>query len=212
VRRNQAPRAPGVRGGGVRRGAGRIGALSLTAAPMPTTPLQRLLFAQGGDCFFCRRPLGKAEASVEHLVALTHGGKDNDENCVACCKALNNLFGRMSLKEKLQIVLNQRGNFVCPASAQALPAPPSARAAKSPPKQDRTHADRFDLVVADLHKRGNARPGTVDKLLNTIRCQLASLGEPEGEADALLGELRARDFVRVEGTKVRYCLQEPGNL
>jgi len=54
---------------------------------MPTTPLQRLLFAQGGDCFFCRKKLGKAEASVEHLVALTHGGRDNDENCVACCKS-----------------------------------------------------------------------------------------------------------------------------
>ena len=68
---------------------------------MPTTPLQRLLFAQGGDCFFCRKKLGKAEASVEHLVALTHGGRDNDENCVACCKSLNSLFGRMSRRPQI---------------------------------------------------------------------------------------------------------------
>ena len=82
---------------------------------MPTKPIERLLFAQGGQCFFCDKSLPRGEASVEHIVAVTHGGKDNDENCVACCKALNNLFGRMSLKEKLQILLRQKGNFICPA-------------------------------------------------------------------------------------------------
>lgn len=178
---------------------------------MPTTPLQRLLFAQGGDCFFCRKKLSKAEASVEHLVALTHGGKDNDENCVACCKALNNLFGRVSLKEKLHIVLNQRGNFICPASGAtpppATPPSPSARAAR----KERTHAERFALVVADLHKRGNARPGTVEKLLNTIKSHMTSLGEPACEADTLLGELRARNFVDVEGEKVSYSLPGKGD-
>jgi 5-methylcytosine-specific restriction endonuclease McrA len=86
---------------------------------MPTKPLERLIFTQGGNCFFCRKPLGKAEASVGHLVAVSHGGKDNDENCVACCKALNSLFGRMSLKEKLQIVLNQKG--VLPAQHPIRP-------------------------------------------------------------------------------------------
>jgi HNH endonuclease len=171
---------------------------------MPTTPLQRLLFAQGGDCFFCRKKLGKAEASVEHLVAVTHGGKDNDENCVACCKSLNNLFGRMSLKEKLQIVLNQRGSFVCPAEHQATeraqPLP------KHPPKKERTHAERFALVVADLQKRGNARPGTLEKLLNTIKSHMSSLGEAQSEADSLLGELRARSYVEVNDQKVTYAL------
>ena len=82
---------------------------------MPTKPIERLLFTQGGQCFFCEQKLPRTEASVEHIVAVTHGGKDNDENCVACCKALNNLFGRMSLKEKLQILLRQKGNFICPA-------------------------------------------------------------------------------------------------
>ena len=173
---------------------------------MPTTPLQRLLFTQGGDCFFCRRKLDKAEASVEHLVAQTHGGKDNDENCVACCKSLNNLFGRMSLKEKLQIVLNQRGSFVCPASAVKVSAPLPVPTSKPPAKKARTHTERFALVVVDLQKRGNARPGTVEKLLNTIKSHMTSLGEPSTEADTLLGELRARKFVGVEGEKVSYAL------
>jgi len=37
-----------------------------------------------------------------------------DENCVACCKAVNALLGSMSLKEKIQVVLNQQGQFKCP--------------------------------------------------------------------------------------------------
>lgn len=34
----------------------------------------------------------KAEASVEHLRASANGGGNNDENCVACCKAVNALL------------------------------------------------------------------------------------------------------------------------
>lgn len=173
---------------------------------MPTTPLQRLLFAQGGDCFFCRKKLTKVEASVEHLVALTHGGKDNDENCVACCKSLNNLFGRISLKEKLQIVLNQRGHFVCPSLSGAPVAVVDVEAPAPSAKKARTHAARFALVVMDLQKRGNARPGTVDKLLNTIKNQMLQLGEPSSEADALIGELRARNYIAVVDEKVSYAL------
>lgn len=85
-----------------------------------TTHLDRLLFAQGGQCFFCRKPLPKAEASVEHLNASANGGTNDDGNCVACCKALNHLLGSKSIKEKMQIVLNQRGNFQCPGNALSL--------------------------------------------------------------------------------------------
>ena len=67
---------------------------------MPTKPLDRLMFAQGKSCFFCKALLPQSEASVEHLVASANGGGNSDENCVACCKALNALFGSMSLKEK----------------------------------------------------------------------------------------------------------------
>src|SRR5688572_24782956 len=81
---------------------------------MSTKPIERLLFAQGGRCFFCNYVLSAAEASVEHLVATTNGGSNNDENCVVCCKALNGLLGRMSLKEKLRVILNQKGEFKCP--------------------------------------------------------------------------------------------------
>src|SRR5688500_13713976 len=85
---------------------------------MPIKPLTKLLFAQGGLCFFCKKPLPAADASVEHLVASSNGGSNCDENCVACCKSLNALLGRMSLKEKIQVFLNQKGQFECPNGVQ----------------------------------------------------------------------------------------------
>ena len=81
---------------------------------MPTKPLDRLMFAQGGQCFFCKKTLTKQEASVEHLLASANGGKNNDDNCVVCCKSLNALLGSMTLKEKVQVILNQKGRFKCP--------------------------------------------------------------------------------------------------
>ncbi len=173
---------------------------------MPTRPIDRLLFAQGGNCFFCRKHLPKAEASVEHLVAQAHGGKDGDENCVACCKSLNALFGRMSLKEKLAIVLNQRGDFKCPAGVAEQVNSHKATPNSGAPKSPRTKADKFALVVADLQKRGNAKPGTVEKLLNTIKSQLVQIGEPGDEANSLLSELAARAYVNVTDQKVTYAL------
>jgi hypothetical protein len=110
---------------------------------MPTTSMSRLLFAQGGDCFFCKAPLPKSEASVEHLVASANGGSDHDKNCVVCCKALNALLGSMSLKEKLQVVLNQKGKFTCPerqSSDKARSASPTKPAAPPAPKPaENTH-------------------------------------------------------------------------
>jgi hypothetical protein len=173
---------------------------------MPTKPIERLLFAQGGNCFFCRKHLPRADASVEHLVALTHGGKEGDENCVACCKALNALFGRMSLKEELTIVLNQKGDFKCPATQSHQSPPTKAPVAGAAPKAPRTRAEKFALVVADLQKRGNAKPGTVEKLLNTIKSQLVQLGEPGEEASGLLSELAAKAYVSVAEEKVTYAL------
>ncbi len=177
---------------------------------MPTKPIERLMFAQGGECFFCRRPLRKADASVEHLVAVTHGGKDNDENCVACCKSLNTLFGRMSLKEKLHIILNQKGDFACPAGLPANLPPTKTNPTKPTTKATTTFRDRLLLVIEDLQKRGNARPGTVEKLLNTIKTRLTHIGESASEADALLQELSVKRFVIIAGAKVTYALPPKG--
>ena len=108
--------------------------------------LDKLLFEQGDRCFFCQQNLTKADASVEHLCAQANGGTNADENVVACCKTLNALLGSKPLKEKIQIVLRQRGQFICPAArspqvvksepvAKAKPEPaPSAKSKAEPPK------------------------------------------------------------------------------
>jgi hypothetical protein len=172
---------------------------------MATKPIERLMFAQGGHCFFCRKPLPRADASVEHLVAVANGGGDYDENCVACCKSLNRLFGHMSLKEKLNIILNQRGEFRCPAAA---PPEQSSRPiqAKSIDRPPQTNDERVAVVLADLHKRGNAKPATVEKLLNTIRTKLTQVGDAADHAETILSELSAREIVAVPEKKVTYAL------
>ena len=182
---------------------------------MPTKPIDRLLFVQGGACFFCKGHLAKAEASVEHLVAQTHGGSDNDENCVVCCKTLNSLFGRISLKEKIQIVLNQKGDFRCPRSAQAAavqtlkpevvnpplksPLKPTLKPAPSEPRE---------AVLEDLRRRGNSRPGKPDRLLNTIKATLVSQGQPPELAQTVLEDFVALGYASIKESKVEYKLPQ----
>lgn len=83
---------------------------------MTTKQLDNLLFAQGGKCFFCKEVLLRGDASVEHLIAKANGGGNtNNDNCVACCKAVNSLLGSLPLKHKIEIILNQTGKFICPS-------------------------------------------------------------------------------------------------
>jgi hypothetical protein len=172
---------------------------------MPTRPIERLMFAQGNLCFFCARPLPKSEASVEHLVALANGGGNGDDNCVACCKSLNALFGRISLKEKLKIILNQRGSFSCP-SATVAKVEASTLPAKAAANPTITNAERIAHVVKDLQKRGNARPRTVEKLLNTIKTRFVQIGDAAANAEAILKQLQAKQYVTLNGLSVTYAL------
>jgi len=181
---------------------------------MATKPIERLMFAQGGNCFFCEKPLPRDQASVEHLVAQAHGGKDNDENCVATCKSLNSLFGRMSLKEKMKIVIHQRGEFQCPnrASSPSKSKPPPTPT--QPPKTQavakkpatRSREERIELVIKDLKRRGNSRPGKIDTLENTVRAYMVQQGEPPGELPGIMRELLSRSYVVIENNKVTYKL------
>lgn len=176
---------------------------------MPTKPIERLLFAQGGNCFFCRQLLPEAEASIEHLVAVTNGGNNDDENCVACCKTLNRLLGRMSLKEKLQVVLNQKGMFKCPGNhtAETQPTPAAVKTPAPSPPGLLTLDEQLALVVSDLHKRGNAKPGSQEKLLNTIRSTLTHKEQPPSVAEAVLALLESRGLVSMlEGKVTSYHL------
>jgi hypothetical protein len=173
---------------------------------MPTKPLDRLMFAQGGLCFFCKKPLSPSEASVEHLVATANGGHNHDDNCIVCCKALNALLGSMSLKEKIQVILNQRGDLKCPSqkgSPKSVTPRATSRVAVSHASKSAT--EKIDLIVADLHKRGSARPRTVKTLSSTIGA-LFQKHLSETEVSSLIEKLCAKGIVIVTGTKVSYEL------
>ncbi len=172
---------------------------------MPTKPLDRLMFVQGGLCFFCKQPLPKAEASVEHLLASANGGSNGDENCVACCKTVNALLGSMSLKEKFQVVLNQKGQFKCPNGIKAVKVkePPGAQA--KAPAAKKVKVDNFSMVVANLEQRGNARPRTLKTLTSTV-ASLFPKGLPEAEITALIQQLQSTGKVTVAENKITYAL------
>ena len=173
---------------------------------MPTTPLDRLMFAQGDLCFFCKQPLPKAEASVEHLFASSNGGSNKDENCVACCKSGNALLGSMSLKEKFQVVLNQKGHFKCPNDGGAARATPLR--ASTPPKapaSTKSKADNFNMVVANLTQRGTSRPRTLKTLTSTV-ASLFPKGIAKAEVTALIQQLQSTGKVSISENKVSYAL------
>ena len=168
---------------------------------MATTPLERLLFLQGGVCFFCSRPLPKSEASVEHLQAVANGGTNHDDNCVACCKAVNRVLGSMPLKAKIQVVLNQRGSFKCPNPRLAVEPPPAA-AAKPPQVKG---PDALTMVVENLRQRGASRPRTLKTLTSTVSALLKQHRQTESAA-SLIGRLAAGGRLCVIEGKVTYDL------
>jgi hypothetical protein len=172
---------------------------------MPTKPLDRLMFAQGALCFFCKKPLAKTEASVEHLVASANGGSNNDENCVACCKAVNALLGSMSLKEKIQVVLNQKGQFKCPNGARSSKAAAKPDTARRVSDAVETKEKRIKQIVANLKQRGDQKPRNVPALKRTI-ASLFPGGLPDPELTALVQELESLGKVHISETKVTYAL------
>ena len=174
------------------------------------------MFAQGGLCFFCSLPLPKDEASVEHLVPISRAGSNNDENCVACCKTINMLLGSMSLKEKIRVVLNQGGRFVCPngvgattpAQQPQIPPAPPVTATQNVAPTAKPKIDNYAVVLADLKKRGTSRPRKVETLKSTIRATVKNAKGTltEAQLETLFKHLQINGKVIVEGEKVSYSL------
>jgi len=74
----------------------------------------RLLFIQGGKCFYCRKQLLPEHATVDHIIPISKGGKNDISNLVACCKDINHLFSDLSPKSKMETVFNWGKNIKCP--------------------------------------------------------------------------------------------------
>ena len=69
----------------------------------------------------------------------------------------------------------------------------------------RSAADRLAVVVADLHKRGAAKPRTVTTLSSTINALFLKQLSAE-EVASLVNELQSQGLITVNGTKVSYSL------
>ncbi len=175
---------------------------------MCTKPIDRLLFEQGGLCFFCNKPIPPGEATVEHLVASANGGPNHDENCVACCRRLNQWLGSKSLKEKLRILLNQKGAFRCPNGNGHTSNGKVSSPIRSTTPPD-VHHDRIQAVLNDLHKRGTTRPGSLKTLSNTIAALFKKTLSPD-EVGKIVAALLAKGVVAVDGTKLTYNLPKAG--
>ena len=169
---------------------------------MPTKQIDRLKFAQGGLCFFCKQPLSNNEASVEHLVASSNGGSNVDDNCVVCCKAVNSLLGSMSLKEKIQVVLNQKGDFKCPNGTSVSTPTPTPKAKTARKKTSTPKDEIFSKVIENLKQRGSSRPGNLTTLKGTISALLPGLSK--AEMKELIDKLKSTGKLKVDGTKVTY--------
>ncbi len=179
---------------------------------MPTKRLERLMFVQGGNCFFCKSPVAKADASIEHLFASANGGGNNDENCVACCKALNAVLGSLSLKEKFQVVLNQKGNFKCPGRMGAVGSAADIAIVKAKLPSQKTPKvpaasvpipDNVTLAVANLKQRGSSRPRTLKTLTSTVASILPK-ATTEAVVANVIQELQASGTVTIDEGKVSY--------
>lgn len=72
--------------------------------------LAQVIERDGPDCFFCGDPMAPADAmgdpaqaTLEHLVSVTHGGPNHISNCFAAHERCNSLAGHMSAPEKIAL-------------------------------------------------------------------------------------------------------------
>jgi hypothetical protein len=177
---------------------------------MQMKALDRLMFEQGQKCFFCNQPLAKSEASIEHLIASANGGGSNDENIVACCKSINALLGSKSVKEKLRVVLNQKGPFKCPngmdnSKPASKPTATAAADSISSPQMRKSLSDNLSRIVTDLRSRGTSKPRTLAKLASTIDALFQKTLSDQA-INSLIQQLQNRGIVACNEGKVSYTL------
>lgn len=82
--------------------------------PKPLNKLRMMLFLQLGKCFYCGETLTESEANIEHLQPLSRGGTRAEDNEVVCHKSINQVFGHMNLKQKVDFLLRSGGSLQCP--------------------------------------------------------------------------------------------------
>ena len=133
---------------------------------------------------------------MEHLHALSNGGKKSDENAVVCCKDVNTWLGSRSVKEKLEVVLNHSRESACLAAI--LPKPQV-----KPEDKIATQAQELlPNVVKNLIGRGTARPKSATKLKNSLKTTFKKASPKVIEAVMML--LKKKGYTTENDGKVSY--------
>ena len=65
--------------------------------------VRALLKRDGSGCFFCHLEMPDEDRSLEHLVAVTHGGPNHISNFVLAHRRCNAKVGHLSVMEKVRI-------------------------------------------------------------------------------------------------------------
>lgn len=60
---------------------------------------QKIWVADGCKCFFCGKPMGVVQLTVDHFVPLEMGGKNDTSNYISACRRCNKNKGAMDPKE-----------------------------------------------------------------------------------------------------------------
>ena len=62
----------------------------------------KLAARDGKMCFFCLYKLGFDALTIEHLLSVSHGGSDNDNNLALACDHCNTALGNMPVAKKIK--------------------------------------------------------------------------------------------------------------
>lgn len=70
--------------------------------PLKDQFYEKLLERDGNKCFYTGKEMSFEEASIEHLIPLSKGGKNNLDNLVLCLKEENAKMANLPLVEKIK--------------------------------------------------------------------------------------------------------------
>jgi 5-methylcytosine-specific restriction endonuclease McrA len=70
----------------------------------------KLIERDGNICFYSGKEMTKEDASIEHLIPLSKGGKNNLDNLVLCLKSENEKMANLPLIEKIKYKINNLTN------------------------------------------------------------------------------------------------------
>lgn len=62
----------------------------------------KLYDEQGGKCFYCKKPVRKENATLDHIIPLSRGGYNKRKNYVMACDSCNNEKGSMTKDEYIK--------------------------------------------------------------------------------------------------------------